>query len=53
MLFAAPEAMLRFRGRDEASVWILFGLWIVYQHRDGVRYRHHIYLSANDVFSGL
>jgi hypothetical protein len=62
LLFAAPGVMLGFGGVMMGVSWILFGLWIVYQHRAFViaiavaavpGLATAFYLYADDVFSGV
>ena len=62
LLFAAPGVMLGFGGVMMGVSWILFGLWIVYQHRAFViaiavasvpALAIAFYLYADDVFSGV
>jgi hypothetical protein len=62
LLFAAPGVMLGFGGVMMGVSWILFGFWIVYQHRAFVitlavaavsELVIAFYLYADDVFSGL
>ena len=59
LLFAAPGVMLGFGGVMMGVSWILFGLWIVYQHRSyvialAVAFASELiiafYLYAGDVF---